>query len=102
MANALDRVKAAEAKYTAMAGDCRKARVHPQEFQGHRGPVLCGHARVAQGNQKGPGVRPALGFRGVCVDGRDCGRGRRHLREFFTGGCRANPRCSGGLVGKLM
>ena len=101
MANALDRVKAAEAKYTAMAETAEKLESTLKNFKGTRGPVLCGHARVAQGNQKGP-EGPALGFLVVCVDGRDRGRGRRHLREFFTGGCRANPRCSGGLVGKLI
>ena len=30
--------------------------------------MLCGHARVAQGNQKGP-EGPALGFLVVCVVG---------------------------------
>ena len=63
MANALDRVKAAEAKYTAMAGTAEKLESTLKEFQGHRGPVLCGHARVAQGNQKGP-EGPAVGLSG--------------------------------------
>ena len=36
MANALDRVKAAEAKYAAMAENCRKVRGDPKETQGHR------------------------------------------------------------------
>ena len=101
MANALDRVKAAEAKYTAMAETAEKLESNLKDFKGTADLCLCGHARVAQGNQKGP-EGPALGFLVVCVDGRDRGRGRRHLREFFTGGCRANPRCSGGLVGKLI
>ena len=61
MANALDRVKAAEAKYTAMA------------------------ETVAQGNQKGP-EGPTLGFLVVCVDGRERGRGRGFPWEFSTGG----------------
>ena len=101
MANALDRVKAAEAKYTAMGEITEKLESTLKNFKGTADLCYAAMRRVAQGNQKGP-EEPALGFLVVCVDGRDRGRGRRHLWKFFTGGCRANPRCSGGLVGRLM
>ena len=51
MANALDRVKAAEAKYAAMGETAEKLESTLKNFKAPR-PVLCGHARVAQGNQK--------------------------------------------------
>ena len=106
MANALDRVKAAEAKYAALVGTAEKLEATLKKFTGTADTVLCGHAlRVAKGDQvpgRGGPEGPALGFLVVCVDGRERGRGRRHLWEFFTGGCGANPRCSGGLVGKLI
>ena len=44
MARALDRVKAAEAKYEAMAATAEKLGGDPQGAQEHRRPVLCGHA----------------------------------------------------------
>ena len=102
MANALDRVKAAEAKYTAMAETAEKLESTLKNFKGTAD--LCYAAmrelhREIKKDQKRPSV---AAFVVVCVDGRERGRGRRHLWEFFTGGCRANPRCSGGLVGKLI
>ena len=85
MANALDRVKAAEAKYTAMGETAEKLESTLKEVQGHRRPVLCGHARVAQGNQKGP-EGPALGFLVARVGGRDGGLHHGFSREFSAGG----------------
>ena len=44
MARALDRVKAAEAKYEAMAETAEKLESTLKNFKGDRGPVLCDHA----------------------------------------------------------
>ena len=99
MAKALDRVKAAEAKYTAMGETAEKLESTLKEFQGHRGPVLCEPCVSCTGKSKRT-RRTSVGLSGVCVDGRDHGRGRGPPREFFPGDYRG--RCSGGLVGKLM
>ena len=105
MANALDRVKAAEAKYTAMGETAEKLESTLKNFKGEAD--LCYatmrelHREIkfrAEEDQKDR----ALGFLVARVGGRDGGRGRRHPWKFLSGGCRANDRGTEDLVGKLM
>ena len=105
MANALDRVKAAEAKYTAMVETAEKLESTLKNFKGEAD--LCYatmrelHREIkfrAEEDQKAE--RWAFWWLVLVV-----GTGGLHHGlpwEFSTGGCRANPRCSGGLVGKLI
>ena len=44
MTKALDRVKAAEAKFTAMGETAEKLESTLKKFKGEAGPVLCDHA----------------------------------------------------------
>ena len=101
MANALDRVKAAEAKYTAMGETAEKLESTLKNFKGTAD--LCYAAmrelhreiKKDQQDQRWAFWWLVLVVGTVAVVGGIFG-------NFFTGGCRANPRCSGGLVGKLM
>ena len=65
MANALDRVKAAEAKYAALVGTAEKLEATLKKFTGTAKHLLFGHHCVAKGDQVpgrgGPEGR-ALGF----------------------------------------
>ena len=80
MANALDRVKAAEAKYTAMAETAEKLESTLKNFKGTAD--LC-YAAMRELHREIKKDQPALGFLVVCVDGRERGRGRRHLWANF-------------------
>ena len=98
MANALDRVKAAEAKYTAMGETAEKLESTLKNFKGEAD--LC-YATMRELHRKSS-KEPALGFLVARVGGRDGGLHRGFPWEFSTGGGCARSRCSGGLVGKLM
>ena len=101
MANALDRVKAAEAKYTAMAGTAEKLESTLKNFKGTADLCYAAMRELHREIKKDQKDQP-WGFLVVCVDGLDRGRGRGFPWEFSTGGGYARARCSGGLVGKLM
>ena len=59
-------LRAAEAKYAAMAGTARKVRGYPKETQGHRADLSVEHRSTAPVSREGQGVRPRAD-RGVCV-----------------------------------
>ena len=91
MANALDRVKAAEVKYTAMGETAEKLESTLKNFKGTADLCYAAMREAAQGNQKGP-EGPALGFLVVCVGGRDGGLCRGFPLGIFSrstpsGGC---------------
>ena len=94
--------RAAEAKYAAMAGTAEKLEATLKKLKGTAQTCQWSRDQLHRSVEKDKVSDRAAIVMFVCVDGRGRGRGRRHLWEFFTGGCRANPRCSGGLVGKLM
>ena len=89
---------AAEAKYAAMAGTAEKLEATLKKLKGTAQTCQWSRDQLHRSVEKDKASDRAAIVMFVCVDGRD----RRHLWKFFTGGCRANPRCSGGLVGKLM
>ena len=69
-----------------------KARLRPEDL---------GLVRTARRSHNQLGLAYQIAF--IRLTGRAPGQqpfGPVHS-PFFTGGCRANPRCSGGLVGKL-
>ena len=82
MANALDRVRAAEAKYTAMGETTEKLEPTLKKFKGTADLCYAAMRELHREIKKGP----ALGFLVVCVDGRDRGRSRGFPWEFSTGG----------------
>ena len=84
MANALDRVKAAEAKYTAMGETAEKLESTLKNFKGEADLCYATMRELHREIKKGP-EGPALGFLVARVGGRDGGRGRRHLWKFFYG-----------------
>ena len=85
MANALDRVKAAEAKYTAMAGTAEKLESTLKNFKGTADLCYAAMRELHREIKKDQKDQP-WGFLVVCVDGRDRGRGRGFPWEFSTGG----------------
>ena len=82
MARALDRVKAAEAKYEAMAATAEKLEATLKELKSTAKSCqwsIDELRRVADREREDENT----GFLDVCVDGRDHGRGRGLLGNFF-------------------
>ena len=90
MANALDRVKAAEAKYAALVGTAEKLEATLKKFTGDRGhcairPCIALQREIkfrAEEDQKDR----ALGFLVARVGGRDGGLHHGFPWKFSTGG----------------
>ena len=89
MANALDRVKAAEAKYTAMGETAEKLESTLKNFKGTADLCYAAMRELHKGDQVpgrgGPEGR-ALGFLVARVGGRDGGLHHGFPREFSAGG----------------
>ena len=90
MARALDRVKAAEAKYEAMAATAEKLEATLKELKSTAKSCQWSIDELRRVADREAGRREH-GFLDVFVDGRDHGRGRGPPWEFFPGDYRANP-----------
>ena len=101
MARALDRVKAAEAKYEAMAATAEKLEATLKELKSTAKSCQWSIDELRRVADRERGKREH-GFLDVCVDGRDHGRGWGSPWEFLSGDCRANNWGARDLVGKLM